>query len=61
MSNFSTYVISKFDRMNTSKIMRTILGASKSTIDIKEIMNGDKILLISLPGLIGRLMQIFLE
>jgi CheY-like chemotaxis protein len=54
MSNFSTYVISKFDRMNTSKIMRTILGASKSTIDIKEIMDGNKILLISLPrGLIG--------
>lgn len=54
MSGFSTYVISKFDRMNTSKIMRTILGASKSTIDIKEIMDGNKILLVSLPrGLIG--------
>ncbi|MBI5181444.1 MAG: response regulator [Nitrospirae bacterium] len=54
MSNFSSYVISKFDRMNTSKIMRTILRASKSTIDIKEIMDKGKILLISLPrGLIG--------
>lgn len=54
MSGFSTYVISKFDRMNTSKLMRTILGASKSTIDIKEIMDGNKILLVNLPrGLIG--------
>ena len=36
MSNFSTYVISKFDRM-TSKAMKSILGTSKSTIYIKDI------------------------
>jgi len=53
-SNMSSYVISKFDRMNSSEVMRSILGAKKSTINIKEIMDNGKILLVSLPkGLLG--------
>lgn len=53
-SGHSTWLLSKFDRMTANKAMKSILGASKSTIDIREIMDEGKILLVSLPrGLIG--------
>lgn len=56
LADVATYIISKFDRINNVKTMRSILGAKESTIDMSEIMNKGKILIVSLPrGLIGEI------
>ncbi|MBU1111100.1 type IV secretion system DNA-binding domain-containing protein [Patescibacteria group bacterium] len=48
------YFISKFDRFVTEKLMRNIVGQSKSAFNFREIMDSQKILLVNLAkGLIG--------
>lgn len=42
------YIVSKFGRFVTNKMMRNIIGQSKSAIDFREIMDTGKILLINL-------------
>ena len=50
------YVVSKFDTFVIDRIMRNILGQSRSTINIPDIMAREKILLVKLPSaLIGEL------
>lgn len=48
------YFVSKFDRFVTEKLMRNIIGQSKSAFNFKDIMQGRKILLVDLSkGKIG--------
>jgi len=48
------YITSKFGRFVTNKLMRNIIGQSKSSFDLRKIMDEGKILLISLAkGKIG--------
>src|SRR3989454_4795416 len=48
------YIVSKFGRFVTNKLMRNIIGQSKSSFNFREIMDEGKILLISLAkGKIG--------
>lgn len=48
------YIVSKFGRFVTNKMMRNIIGQSKSAFNFREIMDQGKILLISLgKGRIG--------
>ncbi len=48
------YFVSKFDRFVTEKIMRNIIGQTKSAFDFRKIMDGKKILLVDLSkGKIG--------
>jgi len=48
------YIVSKFGRFVTNKMMRNIIGQSKSAFDFRDIMDKQKILLISLAkGKIG--------
>ena len=48
------YITSKFGRFVTNKMMRNIIGQSKSSFNFREIMDSKKILLISLAkGKIG--------
>lgn len=48
------YIISKFDRFITNKLMRNILGQSKSGFDFRDVMDNKKILIVNLSkGLIG--------
>jgi len=48
------YFVSKFDRFVTEKIMRNIIGQTKSAFDIAQAMNEGKILLVDLAkGKIG--------
>jgi hypothetical protein len=48
------YIVSKFSRFTTNKLMRNIIGQSKSSFDFRDVMDNQKILLISLSkGLIG--------
>lgn len=47
------YIVSKFGRFVTNKMMRNIIGQSKSAIDFRKIMDEGKILLINLSK--GRL------
>ena len=48
------YFVSKFDRFVTEKIMRNIIGQSKSAFNFREIMDQQKILLVNLSkGRIG--------
>ncbi len=48
------YIVSKFDRFVTNKLMRNIIGQSKSSFDLRKVMDEGKILLINLSkGLIG--------
>ncbi len=42
------YIVSKFGRFITNKMMRNIIGQSKSAIDFRDIMDNRKILLINL-------------
>lgn len=42
------YIVSKFGRFITNKMMRNIIGQSKSAIDFRRIMDDGKILLINL-------------
>lgn len=48
------YIVSKFGRFVTNKLMRNIIGQSKSAFDFRQIMDERKILLINLAkGKIG--------
>ncbi len=48
------YIVSKFGRFVTNKMMRNIIGQSKSSFDFRKVMDEGKILLISLAkGKIG--------
>ncbi|PIR43258.1 hypothetical protein COV24_03640 [candidate division WWE3 bacterium CG10_big_fil_rev_8_21_14_0_10_32_10] len=48
------YFVSKFDRFVTEKVMRNIIGQSKSAFDFGEVMQQKKILLIDLnKGVLG--------
>ncbi|HKZ34298.1 MAG TPA: ATP-binding protein [Patescibacteria group bacterium] len=48
------YIVSKFGRFVTNKLMRNIIGQSKSAFDIRKVMDEGKILLINLAkGRIG--------
>lgn len=48
------YIVSKFDRFVTNKMMRNIIGQSNSGFDFRDVMDEGKILLINLSkGLIG--------
>jgi len=48
------YIVSKFDRFVTNKLMRNIIGQSKSSFDVRKIMDEGKILIVNLSkGLIG--------
>ena len=48
------YIVSKFDRFVTNKLMRNIIGQSKSGFDMRQIMDEGKILIVNLSkGIIG--------
>lgn len=48
------YIVSKFGRFVTNKMIRNIIGQSKSSFDFRECMDNGKILLINLSkGKIG--------
>ncbi len=48
------YIVSKFGRFVTNKMMRNIIGQSKSTFDFRQVMDEGKILIINLAkGKIG--------
>ncbi|OGY23263.1 MAG: hypothetical protein A2172_02060 [Candidatus Woykebacteria bacterium RBG_13_40_15] len=48
------YFVSKFDRFVTDKLLRNIVGQSKSAFDFREVMDSGKILLVDLSkGKIG--------
>lgn len=42
------YIVSKFSRFTTNKLIRNIIGQSKSSFDAREVMDSKKILLINL-------------
>lgn len=55
------YIVSKFGRFITNKMMRNIIGQSKSAFDFRKVMDEGKILLINLAkGRIGEEMSNFL-
>jgi hypothetical protein len=48
------YIVSKFDRFVTNRLMRNIVGQSKSSFDLRKIMDEGKILIVNLSkGLVG--------
>jgi len=48
------YFVSKFDRFVTDKLLRNIIGQSKSSFDFRDVMDNGKILLVDLSkGKIG--------
>ena len=48
------YIVSKFGRFTTNKLMRNMIGQSKSAFDFRAVMDEGKILIINLAkGLIG--------
>jgi predicted amidohydrolase len=50
------YIVSKFDTFTTDRIMRNIIGQARSTINIPDIMEKKRILLVKLPSaVIGEL------
>ncbi len=49
------YIVSKFGRFVTNRMMRNIIGQSKSAFDIRDIMDNEKILLVNLSK--GRLSE----
>ncbi|MCA9392223.1 DUF87 domain-containing protein [candidate division WWE3 bacterium] len=55
------YFVSKFDRFVTEKLMRNIIGQSKSAFDFRDVMDNQKILLVNLSkGKIGEANSSFL-
>lgn len=56
ISEHMMYVVSKFDTFTADHIMRNIIGQAHSTINIADIMNKEKILLVKLSSaVIGEL------
>jgi hypothetical protein len=55
------YIVSKFGRFITNKMMRNIIGQSKSALDFRDVMDNGKILLINLSkGKLGEENSTFL-
>lgn len=55
------YIVSKFGRFVTNKMMRNIIGQSKSSFDFRDVMDNGKILLINLSkGKLGEENSTFL-
>lgn len=55
------YIVSKFGRFVTNKMMRNIIGQSKSSFDFRDVMDDGKILLINLSkGKLGEENSTFL-
>lgn len=55
------YIVSKFGRFVTNKMMRNIIGQSKSSFDFRDIMDNGKILLVNLSkGKLGEENSTFL-
>ena len=55
------YIVSKFGRFVTNKMMRNIIGQSKSAFDFRKVMDDGKILLINLSkGKVGEENSTFL-
>lgn len=53
-SEILDYIVSKFGRFTTNKLMRNMIGQSKSAFDFRQVMDEGKILIINLAkGLIG--------
>src|SRR3990172_6438737 len=53
-SEVMSYFVSKFDRFVTEKLMRNIIGQSKSAFDFRDVMDNKKIFLANLSkGKIG--------
>ncbi|OGG07294.1 hypothetical protein A2872_01660 [Candidatus Gottesmanbacteria bacterium RIFCSPHIGHO2_01_FULL_42_12] len=53
-SEILDYIVSKFGRFTTNKLMRNMIGQSKSAFDFRKVMDEGKILIINLAkGLIG--------
>lgn len=56
LANIAPYITSKLTSFISNDMMRPIIGQQKSSFNIREIMDGQKILLIDLPkGLIGEM------
>ncbi len=54
VSNIAPYIICKLNSFTYNALIRPILGQAKSTIDFREVMDRQRILLIKLPkGLLG--------
>ncbi|MDD3646907.1 MAG: type IV secretion system DNA-binding domain-containing protein [Candidatus Dojkabacteria bacterium] len=48
------YIVSKFDRFVTNKLMRNIIGQSESSFNVRKIMDEGKILIVNLSkGIVG--------
>ena len=61
LQNMVPYITSKLNQFTTNDMMRTIIGQQKSAFNFREIMDGRKILLVSLPkGLLGEVNQMLL-
>jgi hypothetical protein len=60
-TSFGNYVSSKFDGFTGDPMLRNIFGQQRSTINLREIMDGGKILLVNLSkGQLGELNARFL-
>lgn len=56
LANYVPYVTNKFDVFTTNEIMRPIIGQERSSFNMRDIMDGQKILLINLSkGRMGEL------
>lgn len=56
LENIGPYITSKLNQFTTNALIRPIIGQSKSTIDLREIIDRGKILLVNLSkGLLGEL------
>lgn len=56
MTNMTPYVVSKLNKLLINEYIRPIVSTKKSNIDFREVIDGDKILLVSLSkGKIGGL------
>lgn len=56
LSNYVPYVTNKFDVFTTNEIMRPIIGQEKSSFNMRDVMDNQKILLINLSK--GRMGEI---
>jgi hypothetical protein len=54
LSNFGPYIVSKLNQLLHSPVVRSVVGQSKSTVDLRRVMDRRGILLVRLPkGLLG--------
>lgn len=56
LRNMTPYITSKLNQFTTNALLRPIIGQSKSTINLREVMDKGRILLVNLSkGLLGEL------